>query len=158
MPVLWGNIKDERLLFTKAFLNSVWEGSLQKNTALANLGNHPVSCSYGFVHALSCMNNMHARTQTHTHGEKGMNHHVCRVETSIFYKHHARWKGCLKYADHPWGRLLNSLQAEARGAQEESRGIATNGEDPPNQEIILQRFRVTLFFFFFKEGRPIQLL
>ena len=68
-------------------------------------------------------------------------------------------EGMSKYADHPWGRLLSSLQAEAHRAQEESHGRATNGEDPPIREIILQRFRVTLFFFFFflKEGRPIQL-
>lgn len=58
-------------------------------------------------------------------------------------------EGMSKYADHPWGRLLSSLQADARGAQEESRGRAANGEDPPDQEIILHRSRVTLFFFFF---------
>lgn len=64
--------------------------------------------------------------------------------------------GVSKYADHPWGRLLSSLQEDARGAQEESCGRAANREDPPDQEIILHRFRVTLFFFFFfKEGRPI---
>ena len=63
-------------------------------------------------------------------------------------------EGMSKYADHPWGCLLSSLQAEARGAQEESRGRATNGEDPPNRQIILQRFRVTPFFFFLRKEGP----
>lgn len=46
-----------------------------------------------------------------------------------------------EHTGHPWGCLLNSSQADATGAHEECPGIATNGEEPPNQEILLQRFQ-----------------
>lgn len=60
-----------------------------------------------------------------------------------------------QYTGRPWGLLLKRLQAEAPGDQEESLGIATNGEDAPNQEILLQRFQSNPFFV--KERRPMQL-
>ena len=50
-----------------------------------------------------------------------------------------------KYTGRPWGFLLKRLQAEAPEAQEESLGIATNGEYPPNQEMLLQRFQSNPF-------------
>lgn len=64
--MLWEKVEDKGLPFAKAFLASEREEIPQRNTGLANLGNHAVLCKRGFVHALSRMNNTHMRACKHT--------------------------------------------------------------------------------------------
>lgn len=78
------------------------------------------------------------------HTRRKGSHHARRVE-----KHSTKWKGRLAHnlnTRPPWEALLSSLLAEAPGTQEESRGVATNGEKfPLIKTFSFKDFRATLF-------------
>lgn len=102
-----------------------------------------------------------ARSHTHTHTK--WNHRVCRVETRVFYKYSTEWKARLSHFWIPRPSLEASSKqclCKAHGVQKESLRVATNGKDPLNQEILLQKFQSHNFYLFcflfvcLEEGRP----
>lgn len=144
----------------------MWEGIPQKNTELANLGNHPVSWNYVFVQAPSCMNNTWMCTCTLSRTYTKWNHCVYRVETRVLYKYCTEWKARLSHFWIPRPFLEASSKqclSKAHGVQKESLRVATNEKDPLNQEILLQRFQSRNFYLFcslfvcLEEGRPTKL-